>query len=55
MTQSSQLSPGLDTVKTIYRDQTTLVHLPCPDSYREAKNSSPRQPSLPLGAGSVPN
>jgi hypothetical protein len=28
VTQNSHPSPGLGTVKTTYRDQTTLVHLP---------------------------
>jgi hypothetical protein len=28
LTQNSHPSPGLGTVKTIYRDQTTPVHLP---------------------------
>ena len=47
MTQNSQPSPGLGTVKTIYRDQTTSVHLP-----GLAKNAAPRHPSLTLWAGS---
>jgi hypothetical protein len=35
--QNSHPSPGLGTVKTIYCDQTTLVHLP-----GLAKNAAPR-------------
>jgi hypothetical protein len=38
VTQSSQPSPGLGTIKTIYRDKTTLVHLP-----GLAKNTAPRR------------
>ena len=37
MTQNSHPSPGLGTVKTVYRDQTTPVHLP-----GLAKNNAPR-------------
>jgi hypothetical protein len=46
VTQNSHPSPGLDTVKTIYRDPKLIVHLPvpiAPDSYRDgmAKNAAP--------------
>ena len=37
VTQSSQPSPGLGTVKTIYRDPKLIVHLP-----GLAKNAAPR-------------
>ena len=37
LTQNSHPSPGLGTVKTIYRDQTTPIHLP-----GLAKNAAPR-------------
>jgi hypothetical protein len=43
VTQSSQPSPGLGTAKTNYRDPKLIVHLPGPDSYREAKNAAPRR------------
>ena len=36
VTQNSHLSPGLGTVKTIYRDPKLVVHLP-----RLAKNAAP--------------
>ena len=42
VTQNSHPLPGLGTVKTIYRDPRLIVHLPGPDSYREAKNAAPR-------------
>ena len=38
LTQNSQLSPGLGTVKTIYRDPKLIIHLP-----GLAKNSAPRR------------
>jgi hypothetical protein len=37
VTQNSQPSPGLGTIKTNYRDKTTLCHLP-----GLAKNAAPR-------------
>jgi len=43
VTQNSHPSPGLGTIKTNYRDPKLFSHLPGPDSYREAKNKSPRR------------
>ena len=45
VTQNSQSLPGLGTVKTTYRVQTTPIHLPGPDSYREAKTRHPDPPA----------
>jgi len=44
MTPNSHPSPGLGTVKTTYRDQTTPVHLP-----GLAKNAAPRPFATALG------
>jgi hypothetical protein len=43
VTRNSHPLPGLGTVNTNYLDPKLIVHLPGPDSYREAKNKAPRR------------